>query len=288
MRDLLREIRPHQWSKNVLVFVPLLAAHRVFDREAFVAAFLAFVAFGLFASAGYVWNDLFDLENDRRHPTKKNRPLASGRISKGTAWGMIAVLLSVGLIMSWRLPSAFRLILFVYLFGTTLYSAYLKKLALLDVLVLAALYTVRIFAGSTAVGVPISEWLLAFSMFFFLSLALAKRFTELKLLEGRGEMPGGRGYISADLDYVPIMGIASGFMTSMVMALYVSGEHVRSLYRRPEWLWLICPIILYWIGRIWLYCHRDRMHDDPVVFALRDRGSYLVLALVLVIMAFAT
>jgi 4-hydroxybenzoate polyprenyltransferase len=289
MRDIFREIRLHQWSKNLLVFAPLIMAHQVFEPKTAAFAFFSFFAFSLSASAGYVLNDLLDLEADRRHPQKRNRPLASGRMGTRTAWILIAVLLIGGMAFAWRLPPSFLVVLFGYLVSTVLYSLVIKKIALLDVLFLAALYTIRIFAGSTATGIPVSEWLLAFAMFLFLSLALAKRFTELKLLADQGPRAlNGRGYSDADLDYVPIMGITSGFLTSLVMALYVSSDHVRSLYAHPQYLWLICPLILYWISRVWLVCHRGKMHEDPVVFALRDRVSFIVVALGLVIMAFAS
>jgi 4-hydroxybenzoate polyprenyltransferase len=290
MKDVLREIRFHQWAKNVLVFLPLITAHRVFEDGALMISVRAFLAFCLCASAGYVLNDIVDLAADRAHPMKKNRPLASGSISPVQAWILASVLLTAGLAIGAFLPGLFLLVLVGY-FGTSLlYSLYFKKIALLDVLILAGLYTVRIFAGSAATGIPISEWLLAFSMFFFLSLALAKRFSELRLLAGEPSpaVVSARGYSSLDLDYIPIMGICSGFLTSLVMALYVSGDHVRSLYRQPEYLWLICPLILYWISRVWLFCHRGQMNHDPVVFALTDRVSFIVLLLSLGVMAFAS
>jgi 4-hydroxybenzoate polyprenyltransferase len=289
MKELFREIRLHQWSKNTLVFVPLIAAHRLFEGDTAVAAVRAFLAFSLCASAGYVFNDLSDVASDRAHPVKKNRPLAAGTISPVSAWILAFVLLTGGLIIGWPLPPAFLATLIGYLACSLFYSLYFKKIALLDVLVLAGLYTVRIFAGSAATGIPVSEWLVVFSMFFFLSLALAKRFSELRLLSE--ESPAGanaRGYTGLDLDFIPIMGISSGFLTSLVMALYVSGSHVRSLYRHPELLWLICPLILYWIGRVWIFCHRGKMSHDPVVFALTDRVSFLVLILGLGLMAFAS
>jgi 4-hydroxybenzoate polyprenyltransferase len=289
MKDVFREIRLHQWSKNLLVFVPLVAAHRVFEREALLVSLRAFLAFSLCASAGYVLNDFVDLQADRDHPLKRDRPLAAGRISPLLAWVLIGGLLIGGLSVGWTLPRPFLAVLAGYFGVSSIYSLFLKKIALVDVGVLAGLYTVRIFAGSAATGIPVSEWLLAVSMFLFLSLALAKRFSELRLLPGEPTAAASRrGYSRSDLEFIPIMGIASGFLTSLVMALYINGDHVRSLYRHPEGLWLICPLILYWISRVWLFCHRGRMNHDPVVFALTDRASFAVLLLGLGIMAFAS
>jgi 4-hydroxybenzoate polyprenyltransferase len=210
-------------------------------------------------------------------------------MSLAMAWTLVPVLLIAGLGIASRLPCSFMAVLIGYFCVSVVYSLYLKKIALLDVLILAGLYTVRIFAGSAATGIPVSEWLLVFAMFLFLSLALAKRFAELQLLVGeKTEAVGSRGYSTLDMEYIPIMGISSGFMTSLVMALYVTGDHVRALYRHPEYLWLMCPLILYWIGRVWLRCHRGQMIKDPVVFALTDRVSFVVLALGLGLMALAS
>lgn len=289
MRDLFREIRLHQWSKNLLVFVPLISAHRLSDRGELWTTFLGFIAFGLCASAGYVFNDIVDLKADQAHPIKKNRPVASGKVSLWGANILALSLLSAGLLLGWQVSRMFWAILASYFCLSLFYSLYLKKIALLDVLFLAGLYTVRIFAGSAATGIAISEWLLAFSMFFFLSLALVKRFAELQLLSGESEgFSTSRGYSKLDLDFIPMMGISSGFLTSLVMALYISSDHVRSLYRHPEYLWLICPLILYWIGRVWLLCHRGEMQSDPVVFALRDRVSFIVLLAGFGVMALAS
>jgi 4-hydroxybenzoate polyprenyltransferase len=288
MKTIFSQIRIHQWAKNILVWVPIVAAHKLTERATLGAALLSFLAFGLVASSGYVLNDILDLDADRKHPTKKDRPLASGRLSMRTAYVLVVALFLAGLIVALCLPQSFLLVLVGYYGSSVLYSAWFRRIALIDVFVLAGLYTLRIFAGSTATGIPVSEWLLAFSMFFFLSLALAKRFAELQLLAQKGAVSAStRGYSNVDLDYIPIMGITSGFLTSLVMALYVSSDHVRSLYQRPVYLWLICPLILYWISRVWLFCHRGSMEEDPVVFALKDRTSFFLLAVAFVLMTLA-
>ncbi|SFH14512.1 UbiA family prenyltransferase [Methylobacterium gossipiicola] len=273
-------LRVHQYAKNALVFVPPLMAHR-FDGAAFLAAFLAFVAFSLCASSVYLLNDLIDLEADRAHPTKRDRALASGRVPLVQAMLAAPLLfvasLGVGLAVSW----AFAGVLLGYFALTTAYSFVLKRKMLVDVVTLAALYTIRVVGGGVAVGVVLSDWLLAFSLFMFISLALIKRYTELTDRLHRGlPSPANRDYDVSDLPIVASLAAAAGYNAVVVLALYLSSEAVTQLYSRPKLLWCVGPVILYWISRALLMAHRRTMHDDPVVFALRDRVSLVSAALI--------
>jgi 4-hydroxybenzoate polyprenyltransferase len=274
--NLLRALRPHQWVKNLLVFVPLVAAHRVRDAGLIAAASLAFAAFSLCASSVYVTNDLLDLEHDRVHPTKRARPFASGALAPSTGWVIAPVLLVAALVVAAFVGRYFVLLLVTYWFATLAYSLHMKRVPVLDVIVLAGLYTVRLFSGSVAVDVPVSDWLATFSMFLFLSLALVKRTAELGRVRDEAGV-GGRGYAAADRGQLASLGIAAGYISVLVLALYLSSEHVTTLYSHPRRLWLLCPLALYWIGRLWFLANRGAVNDDPVVFALRDKVSWLVL-----------
>jgi 4-hydroxybenzoate polyprenyltransferase/phosphoserine phosphatase len=272
MAALMRALRPHQWSKNVLVFLPMLAAH---ELGALPTALAAFVAFCLTASSVYLLNDLVDLEADRAHPRKRLRPFASGRLP--VAWGIVlapALLAAAALIALVWTPPAFLAILFAYYAVTFAYSFWLKRKALIDVMTLAGLYTVRIVAGAAATALPLSPWMLGFSMFLFLALAAVKRQAELAQ-QAEGRRTAGRGYETSDLPLLREMAVASGFAAVLVFALYISSEDVLRLYARPEVLWLICPLLLYWLGRMVLMTHRGHMDDDPIVFAARDWPSRL-------------
>ncbi len=276
-RNLLRALRTHQWVKNSLLFVPLFLAHQWSDLELVIKSLFAFFSFSFCASAFYIFNDLSDIESDRMNPSKKTRPFASGDLSVGFGIFMIPCLLAISLFLAQETEPAFFNILLAYAALTSLYSTFLKKIAVLDVVVLASFYALRLFAGSLAVSVPISQWLIAFSMFIFLSLAFAKRFSELYALKSRKEEKAkGRGYVASDLEQVSQLGSSSGYISALVLALYISSEEVKKLYSHPELLWLICPILLYWIGRIWILAHRGQLHEDPIVFALKDKPSYLV------------
>ncbi|HEX5036038.1 MAG TPA: UbiA family prenyltransferase [bacterium] len=274
MSAVLRAIRIHQWTKNLLIFIPLIMAHKVANEEPLLRGSLAFLAFGLFASATYVLNDLIDLERDRKHPKKSARPLASGAVSVGAAWTLAVLLLAGGLAASWFLPRPFLWIVGGYFAASLLYSLRLKKIVLMDVMTLALFYTLRIFAGSVACAVPVSSWLLAYSIFIFFSLALLKRYSELKALTHEEGAFTGRGYRKGDLEPLAQLGTASGYLSVLVLALYVSSDEVTALYSHPRILWLLCPVMLYWISRIWLLAHRGSIPDEPIVFALRDRASY--------------
>jgi len=282
----IRALRLHQWVKNVLVVVPLVLAHRVSDREALLHALYAFVSFGLVASAGYVFNDLRDREADRLHPVKRDRPFASGELSAGAGVVLIVVLLAAGFVLaSAVLPTPFTVALSTYLVTTVLYSWQLKRLAVVDVLVLAGLYTLRLFAGGLASEVPLSPWLLAFAMFLFLSLAVAKRYSELAGVAERSESRAvGRGYLTGDRELLTMIGVTAGYLAVLVLALYVNGPDVSALYSRPLLLLLICPVLLYWITRLWLLAHRGELHDDPVVFTLEDPLSYALGAVTAIIL----
>jgi 4-hydroxybenzoate polyprenyltransferase/phosphoserine phosphatase len=273
---LLRALRIYQWVKNLLVFVPLVAAHRISDLEAIQHSLLAFIAFGLVASAGYLLNDLVDVEADRYHHAKKQRPFASGALDFRVGLVGAPALFAIAGAVCLALPTGFGLTLIVYLLASQVYSFFLKKLVLADVFTLAVLYTMRIIAGTAAIQVPISHWLLAFSVFLFLCLAFVKRYSELHTLRAQQRSEAkGRGYFVSDFELLASLGAASGYIAVLVLALYINSPEVKVLYNRPEVLWMVCLVLLYWISRIWLISHRGQMHDDPIVFALRDRASYL-------------
>lgn len=274
---LFRAIRLHQWSKNLLVFVPLLLAHKAADWRLTGDGILSFLAFSLAASAVYVMNDLFDLEVDRNHPRKRNRPLPSGDLNIVHGIALVPLLLGGSLLVSLALPARFGIVLSLYLALTTAYSLYFKKIVLIDVVLLASLYTIRIIAGAFAVGVKISPWLLAFSMFIFLSLAFIKRYSELFMMRNENmEISKGRGYLAGDLEQIARLGTSSGYISVLVLALYINGAEVVELYRHPYLLWMICPLFLYWISRIWLYAARGAVHEDPIVYAIKDKTSYVI------------
>ena len=269
-----RALRPHQWIKNLLVFVPLAAAHELGNLELLGQAILAFVAFGLCASSVYILNDLLDLPADRAHARKRHRPFASGAASVKVGVVLIPLLLAAATGIAVVLPVAFLAVVAVYYISTLAYSLWLKGKLMIDVLVLAGLYTLRILAGAAAVAIVPSFWLMAFSMFLFLSLAMVKRYSELLDLRNAGKnATEGRGYEVTDLTTVQSLGAAAGYCAVLVLALYINSTDVRVNYARPEMIWLLCPLLLYWISRMWQRAGRGQMHDDPIVFALKDRVS---------------
>lgn len=281
-RTVLRAIRITQWAKNALLFVPLLAAHSL-RTEAWGAVMLAFVAFGLCASATYLLNDLLDLPNDRAHRLKRFRPLASAAIGIPTAVALGTVMIALAFVLAFQVSVGFAAMLGLYTVVTLAYSVWLKRLALMDVLLLSSLYTLRIGAGAVAAQVTLSNWLLAISVFLFLSLALVKRCAELEELDGEAELAPGRGYQPRDLAALRSMGIASGFLSVMVLTLYIDSQNSAALYAQPEWLWVAAPVMLLWIMRIWLKTGRHELHgEDPLQFALKDPyswGTVVVIAL---------
>jgi 4-hydroxybenzoate polyprenyltransferase len=287
---LIRALRPHQWVKNVLVFVPPVLAHRFDDPEAWTTGAVAFAAMCLIASGGYLINDLRDRAHDRLHPAKRRRPLAEGTVTAGVAGVIATVLLAAGLGGgAATLPRDAVIGLGVYAVGTLSYSAAWKRVPVLDVLVLAGLYVVRLVIGGTATATPLSPWLLALAMFLFLSLATVKRHGELTALTARGAEDGdapGRGYRVADRDLLRTLGLSTGVLSVLVLALYVQSEAVRVLYDRPWLVLLACPLLLYWIVRIWLLSVHGELDDDPLVFTLRDPVGWVVgIAVVAVIWA---
>lgn len=289
LRALGRAMRPHQWIKNLILFVPVLTAHKLTDPVVLRQSALAFVVFCLAASSVYLWNDLLDLDADRHHATKRRRPFAAGDLP--LPYGLLGapLLLVAALGLSFLLSPAFALVTALYVFVSTSYSWRLKQIALLDVLFLAGLYTLRLVAGHVATGIAWSHWLLAFAMFIFLSLALMKRLQEIQAVrEQAGHELKGRGYTAQHHPIVVTLGIASGVAAVVVLGLYVNSAQVVKLYHHPTLLLLVCPLLLVWIGRVWRLTYRGQMHDDPTAFAFKDWASYVIGALTLVVMWFAT
>ncbi|HEV2691074.1 MAG TPA: UbiA family prenyltransferase, partial [Bryobacteraceae bacterium] len=279
-RALLQILRPHHWLKNVLVMVPILLANQVFNWKAWLLASVAAAALSLAASGMYVWNDILDLESDRRHPVKSFRPLASGALPISTALVLVPLLLGVAMGIAWLLPPGCVMLIASYAGLSLVYSLHLKKVAILDVIFLASLYCFRIFLGGAATGIPISKWTMLFALFLFTSLAFLKRFTELQL---KADEPNGnarRGYLGDDLTTVGAFGIMSGYIAALVFALYLNSPEAAVQYLRPAYLWFVCPALLYWISHVWLLAQRGQMHTDPIVFAARDKISYGVFAVI--------
>jgi 4-hydroxybenzoate polyprenyltransferase len=289
LKTIFKLLRVHQWAKNVLVAVPAVLANELLRPETVVAIVLAFIAFSFLASAIYIINDLFDLDSDRCHKTKRNRPLAAATVSIPSGIMIAGALIAVAAAVSLYLPLLFQLVLLGYALLTTAYTAALKRMLLIDVLALAGLYTVRVIAGAAATQIAVSFWLLAFSVFFFLSLALVKRYVEL---DGAAETEtgkiSGRGYRVTDRQVLAEAGIAATFSSVLVLALYIDSDQVKLLYQRPYLIWLLCPIVLYLSLRIWVLARRGEMHEDPVVFILSDwRSQVMVLAGALLVAAAA-
>ena len=290
-RAWMKQLRLHQWAKNALIFVPLLASHQIGNVELLFNGLMAFLMFGLCASSVYLLNDLLDLEDDRQHSKKRFRPLASGEVPIKSALIAFPVLLLAAFAGSaLLLPWKFTLALAAYYALTLAYSLVLKRIMTVDVITLAMLYTVRIVAGTFAFNVALTFWMLAFSMFLFLSLALVKRYAELRESRSKGqtELSRGRGYFPADLEMISALGAASGYLAVMVLALYIQDQNTLALYQHPQVIWLACPLLLYWITRTWMIAHRGWMHEDPVVFAMKDRNSLLLGVLFAAVFWFAT
>jgi 4-hydroxybenzoate polyprenyltransferase len=274
--------------KTALVFVPLVGANRLDDAGLLLLAFLAFVAFSLCASSAYLLNDLMDLPSDRRHPHKKDRPLASGQLSATHAVLLVPLLLAGAAAVGLLLPLAFLGVLALYYALTLAYSFRLKEVVILDVLALAGLHALRVLAGSAAVGIPPSHWLLAFCVFLFFSLALIKRYAELMVMRAlEGAQAHARAYRLEDSELLAALGGASGYIAVLVLALYISSDTANGLYPRQELIWLVCVLLLYWISYMWLMAHRAQMRDDPLVFALHDRVSLVLIAMMAVILVAA-
>lgn len=277
-KALIKSIRVHQWMKNALIFVPLMASHQITNLGLLSNGLYAFIAFSLCASSVYLLNDMLDIEDDRKHKTKKYRPIAAGHFPLKHAILLCPLLLGISVLISLLLlPIEFLLVLAIYYVMTVAYSFGLKKVVMLDVVLLSLLYTVRVIAGAAAMSLQPTFWILAFSLFIFLSLAFVKRYTELfekRQLNCSDKTPG-RGYYPADFELLSSLGGAAGYISVMVLALYIN-EFNPELYSTPEILWLACPLLMFWLSRVWLIAHRGEMHDDPVVFAVKDRTSQVV------------
>jgi len=278
----------YQWVKNLLIFVPLITSHSFFSIRSLTLAMLAFVSFSLVASAGYLINDLLDLNADRMHPRKRLRPLASGRISILNGFVFSIMLLAAAFILASRLNYKFWMIVLFYFFTSLSYSIFLKRIVLYDVFVLAVLYSTRVFAGGVATNISLSSWLIAFSTFIFLSLAFVKRYSELlhvgddNILEKRG-----RGYFVEDIPLLQTMGVVSGFLSVIVFSLYLDSPDVLLLYSNPRVLWITSLLFLFWVSRIWMLTVRGKMTDDPIIYTLKDWVSYLIFVLVVLCILFA-
>lgn len=280
LRDVLGLLRVHQWSKNALILVPYFLDQRVTDTQALFTSLLAVLTMSLLASMTYIVNDMLDLQADRRNATKAKRVLPSGKVSLQFGFFTMGVLaLCILLLMFW-LPPLFNLVLLLYLVLTLSYSLYLKQLAIIDVGLIAALHTLRVIGGTVVLQTEWSFWLLAFSMFFFISMALAKRVVELINLRNTGrQWANGRGYRISDIPVLLSSGVCTGYISVLVVALYINSEKVLQMYEQPEALWVVCPALMYWVGRVWLKTARGEMHEDPILFAVHDRASLYVLAL---------
>ena len=280
----LKALRVHQWAKNLLLFVPLLTSFSFFDAARLGMAVLAFVAFSLAASATYIVNDLWDLDNDRLHPRKCKRPFASARLSVLSGVVVSAVLLALSLVLAGLVSGGFLAMLLLYIAMTSAYSWVLKRYVLIDVLMLALLYTLRVFAGSVAVHMPVSSWLLAFSVFLFFSLALVKRCSELvSLRQEGGAAARGRDYRVSDLAVLWPLGVASSLSAVVVFGVFISTPEAQLRYASPDLMWLAGLGLLYWVARLWIKTSRGEMHDDPIVFALKDGGSAVSIGAILAV-----
>ncbi len=282
-------LRIQQWLKNLLLFAPVLAAHRFTEPGTLLVLIVAFFSFSLSASGTYVINDLLDLESDRLHPRKRNRPFAAGLIPIPLGLTVAPLMIAAGIFLASQANAGFLLCLLCYLVLTCCYSWFLKRFILLDCLTLAVLYTLRIVAGAAAVGMSLSFWLLAFSVFLFLSLAFVKRYAELEvqLQEGR-EKVHGRGYLTSDASLLQNLGISAGYASALVLSLYLNSEQVLLLYKTPEFVWGAVLVLLYWISWMWMQAHRGLMHDDPLVFAIKDKTSLIAGALFLLVLLLGT
>ena len=284
-RALFRAMRPHHWVKNLLVFAPLVFSHSVSDPRLLLLSVLAFVVFCAAASVIYLLNDAADVESDRRHPEKRFRPIAAGELRTSEAmWGAGGLLVfSAGVSLA-TLPWMFSLSVLVYLVVNAAYTFWLKRKVMIDIVVLAGMYTLRMIAGAAATGIMLSEWLLALSTFLFLSLAFLKRHSELRRLRDEGTTrTDNRGYQVVDIELIQTMGSTCGLLAVLVLALYINSAQVKAMYSRPNLLWLICLLLLFAVGRIWIWARRGAIHEDPLVFTLKDKTSWIVAGLAILV-----
>ncbi len=281
LKLLLKAIRIHQCAKNLLLFAPIFLANQWMEGWPLAKTFVAFLIFTMCTSGVYLINDLFDLDADRKHPENKKRPLAAGDLDLKTGILLAPMFLFFGLLFAGMLSTQFFSVMLGYILVTTAYTFYLKQYVLADVIILASLYAWRTFAGAVAAGISLSPWFLMFAIFFFLNLALVKRVSELIMMKSSG-VPRGyrRGYLVDDIPLVTTFGLGSGLISILVFCLFASSQEVVPQYVQPFALWFISPFLLYWIGRMWLIAMRGHMTSDPLIFAMRDRASYIVLAAV--------
>lgn len=290
--ELISSLRVYQWVKNLLIFVPSFMAHNLFELKTFFASLIAFFIYCCGSSAIYQFNDIIDLESDRDHNTKSNRPIAAGTILPAEALYISCFLLGLAFLFSLLLPFKFFVCFLLYLLLTTFYSLFLKTLLLVDIITLASLYCLRIFSGAMASDILISDWLLSFSLFIFFSLACVKRFSELsikihnkKLSED--EYLSGRAYQGSDAKVLSIFGVTSGFISILILALYMNSSEIIQLYASPAILWLLLPVLLYWVARLWILATRLQIAEDPIVYAIKDKASYVVAILAFIIISVA-
>jgi 4-hydroxybenzoate polyprenyltransferase len=280
--SLIEVLRLHHWIKNLLIFLPFVASQLAFSENVLQNLFLGFLSFGLLASATYIFNDILDIKNDKKHITKKNRPIPSGKISIQVGFLIIAVLLTAIFFITKKFEeNNFLLYLIGYLLLSLFYSLYLKKIVLFDCFLLSILYTIRIFAGGELVNIIPSFWLTTFSIFLFLSLAFLKRYSEISLMRNKQTVLG-RNYYGSDKSLIKMLGINSGYISILVLVLYLNSDTVFKLYQSPEWIWPGVVSFLFWINWIWLKAHRNQMNQDPIVFAIKDKVSILLFVLLLI------
>ena len=273
-------LRPLHWSKNLLVFIPLVLAHRVREVDTLERTLIVFAAFCAVASGTYLINDCRDAEHDRAHPKKKSRLVASGAIGLGAALVTGIVLVLAGVAATYFVSQRAALFVAGYIALSLAYSFALKRFPIVDVVVLSAFYAIRVLAGGAAGGVEVSDWLMAFCTFFFICLALLKRYADLRHLAAQGTIAGGRGYVADDADLLRSIGVSCGMIAVLVFALYLDSSKVKQLYASPRLMWLIAPLLLYWISHMWLLAHRGTVEDDPIIAAAKDVPSYIVAVLV--------
>jgi 4-hydroxybenzoate polyprenyltransferase len=288
LRAIIRAIRPHQWAKNLLVFLPLIASHRILEPALLRGSALCFAAFCLAASAVYAVNDCLDVDADRRHPEKRSRPFASGALPLAWAWPMAAILVFGASLIAWKVSPSTLAALGAYVVLGMAYSFRLKEVVLVDVIVLSSLYAARVMGGYEATGVAYSAWLMSFSLFAFFSLALMKRYIEIRTVAATAERSVlRRGYLAEDAGLVLALGISTGMVSALVLTLYFESRNVLLLYRRPLVLWLLCPLWIYYLSRMWLLACRGQMEADPVLAALRDPTTHVVAGAAAVVLWFA-
>lgn len=297
-RSIIKSLRVHQWVKNLLVFIAPLMAHLLFTPLVFFQTLLSFFIFSLGASAIYQLNDLLDISSDRIHRTKKNRPIASGKILPKEAIYLTLTLLGIAFFLSLLLPGSFLLCFFSYILLTTIYSLKFKSLLILDIITLAMLYCLRIFSGASASGIELSHWLLSFSLFIFFSLACVKRFSELSkkynsniknnVISNNSKGISGRAYRPDDKNAVFSLGVSSGALSVLILALYMNSQEILKLYSKPYILWMLLPVFLYWISRLWILVSREEVSEDPIIFAIKDKTSYVVAIISFLLIYFAS